>query len=162
MFCNTKLPDYEVTLIRPPIGDPAFQDNEYWILKKTLIGLRWSPHHWYNTIKGILLKMGLNKSLHEPCILSGVITNPSSPAFISDLQSQLHAGIYVNDFVFYSSDPAQEELFKTLSRGFISMLRIAEKVVIPQRHQHIPIENLFTLWSSQQLLWYSGWSKSQS
>ena len=27
-FCNTKLPYYEVTLIRPPIGDPDFQADE--------------------------------------------------------------------------------------------------------------------------------------
>ena len=44
-FCNATLPDDEVTVIRPNIGDPAFQDYKYWILKKTLYGLRQSPHH---------------------------------------------------------------------------------------------------------------------
>ena len=28
-FCNSKLPDNEFTVIRPPIGDPDFQDDEY-------------------------------------------------------------------------------------------------------------------------------------
>ena len=58
--------------------------------------------------------MGLNTSPHDPCLISGVITNPSYPDSISDLQSQLHVGLYVDNFVFYSSDPAQEDLFKTL------------------------------------------------
>ena len=65
-------------------------------------------------IKGILLNMGLNLSPHDPFIISGVITSPSYPDCTSDLQSQLHIGLYVNDFVFYSSDPPQEELFATL------------------------------------------------
>ena len=39
-FCNDTLPDNEVTVIRPPIGDPDFQEDEYWLLKKTLYGLR--------------------------------------------------------------------------------------------------------------------------
>ena len=50
-----------------------------------------------------------------------VLTNPSSPENISDLQSQLHVGIYVDDFVFYSSDPAQEALFKTLLQEHIQV-----------------------------------------
>ena len=39
-FCNTTLPDIEVTVIRPPIGDPYLQEGEYWLLKKTMYGLR--------------------------------------------------------------------------------------------------------------------------
>ena len=106
-FCNTRIPDYKANVIRPPIGDPDFQDDEYWLLKKTLYGLRWSPHHWYNMIKGILLKMGLNTSPHDPCLLSGEHTNPSSTAWTTDLQSQLHVGIYVDEFLFYLYDPTK-------------------------------------------------------
>ena len=58
--------------------------------------------------------MVLNTSPHEPCLPSGVLNNPSSPASTSDLQSQLHVGLYVKYSVFYSSDPSQENLFKTL------------------------------------------------
>ena len=39
-FCNATLPDDEVIVIIPPICDPDFQDDEYWLLKKTLYGLR--------------------------------------------------------------------------------------------------------------------------
>ena len=28
-FCNAALPENEVTVIRPTIGDPAFQEDEY-------------------------------------------------------------------------------------------------------------------------------------
>ena len=52
--------------------------------------------------------MGPNPSPHDPFLLSGVITNPYSPDQTPDLQSQLHVGLYVGDFVFYSSDPSQE------------------------------------------------------
>ena len=38
-FCNATIPYDEVTLIRPPTGDPDFQKYEYWLLKKTLYSL---------------------------------------------------------------------------------------------------------------------------
>ena len=82
-FCNSTIPDNEVTVIRPPIGDPAFQEDEYWLLKKTLYGIRQFPHHWYNMIKGILLNMGLKDSPHDPCLLSGILEKPNSHKSIS-------------------------------------------------------------------------------
>ena len=33
-FCNSTLSEDEVTVIIPPIRDPDFQDDEYWLLKK--------------------------------------------------------------------------------------------------------------------------------
>ena len=35
-FCNATLPDNEVTFKRPPIVDPAFQEDDYCLLKKKL------------------------------------------------------------------------------------------------------------------------------
>ena len=40
VLCKTTLTDDEVAVIRPSIDDPVFQDNEYWLLNKTLYGLR--------------------------------------------------------------------------------------------------------------------------
>ena len=111
---NATLPEDEVTVIIPPIDEPYFQDDEYRPPKKTLYGLCQSPHHCYNTIKGIILKIGLNLSSHDPCLISSVLNNPSSTDSISDLQSQLHIGLYLNNFVFYSSYPDQEAPFKKL------------------------------------------------
>ena len=65
--------------------------------------------------------MGINPSPHDPCLLSGTLTNPSSPTCTPQLQYQLHVELYVGDFVFYSSDPDQEELFKTLLQEHIKV-----------------------------------------
>ena len=86
-FYNAQLPDDEVTVICPPIGDPYLQEDEYWIFKKNLYGLRQSPHNWHNTIKGILLKMGLNTSPHYPCLISVTLVNSSFSTCTPQLQS---------------------------------------------------------------------------
>ena len=44
-FCNATLPDKEIKVMQPPIGDLYFQEDEYWLLKKTLYGIHRSPHH---------------------------------------------------------------------------------------------------------------------
>ena len=44
-FCNGDLPSEEVTVVRPPQGNPTAKKNEFWLPKKTLYGLRRSPHH---------------------------------------------------------------------------------------------------------------------
>ena len=33
-FCNGDLPPDEVTIVRPPKGDPSAQKNEFWLLKR--------------------------------------------------------------------------------------------------------------------------------
>ena len=53
-FCNATLPDDERMAVRPPVGDPGYAKDEYWLLNKTLYGLRRSPKHWYNMFTSIL------------------------------------------------------------------------------------------------------------
>ena len=72
-------------------------------------------------IKGVILKMGLKASPHDPCLLSGILEKPNSQKTISEDQSQLHVGLYVDYFVFYSSYPAQEVLFQTLLQEHIQV-----------------------------------------
>ena len=72
-------------------------------------------------IKGILLKMVLKASPNDPCLLSGILENSNSQKTISKDQSQLHVGIYVYNFIFYSSDPSQEVLFKNLLQEHIQV-----------------------------------------
>ena len=88
-------------------------------MKKTLYGLCKSPHHWYNMIKGVMLKMVIKASPHDTCLLSGILEKSNPHNTISEDQSQLHLGLYIDDFVFYSSDPAQEVLFQTLLQEHI-------------------------------------------
>ena len=38
-FCNAHLPDDEKMAIIPPVGDPAYNKDEYWLLNKTLYRL---------------------------------------------------------------------------------------------------------------------------
>ena len=65
--------------------------------------------------------MGLNPSPQDPCLISGILAKPSSLENISDLQYQLHVRLYVDTFLFYSLDPAQEALFKTLLQEHIQV-----------------------------------------
>ena len=120
-LCNTKLPEYEFTVIRPPIGNPDFQEDGYWLINKTIYGIRPPPHNWYNRIKLILLKMGLINWTHNPWFIYGKLTNPPSTTCTPQLQSQLHFGLYVDEFLFYSSDTDKEELFKTLLQEHIKV-----------------------------------------
>ncbi len=54
VFCQGILPPEEVTIVRPPSGDPDAEPQEYWLLLRTLFGLRCSPQHWYDKINAIL------------------------------------------------------------------------------------------------------------
>jgi len=110
-FCNATFPDDEATIIQPPVGDPAHKQDEYWLLKKTLYGLRCSPKHWYNMITRILQSMGLEASRNDPCLYSGIINadDTSSP---SVARQKIHVGLYVDYFMFFSMSPKEEELFQ--------------------------------------------------
>ena len=61
-FCQGVLPPDEITIVKPPIGDPDAKKDEYWLLKRTLYGLRHSPKHWYDKIRKILASVGLKKN----------------------------------------------------------------------------------------------------
>jgi hypothetical protein len=56
-FCQSFLSKEETIIIRPPKGFPLSKPGDLWLLHKTLYGLRWSPYHWYQAIKTILLSM---------------------------------------------------------------------------------------------------------
>ncbi len=77
---------------------------------KTLYGLRQSPRHWYNKINTILISIGLTPSLEDPCLYSGLIQDPSDHSSEKS-SSPLTLGLYVDDFVYFSEDPAVEALF---------------------------------------------------
>ena len=128
-FCNAILPDDEATVVRPPVGDPAHDKGEYWLLNKTLYGLRRSPHHWYTMVTTILKDMGLKASPHDPCLFSGIISNTSVSSSdatatsipLPDERTTIHIGLYVDDFVFFSASQQEEDLFKAI---FASKLKV--------------------------------------
>ena len=78
-FCNATLPNNEITIGKPPYGEPNAKPGELWLLKKTLYGLRRIPQHWYDMVTGILKDMGLTASCHDPCLFSGTTNDDSAP-----------------------------------------------------------------------------------
>jgi hypothetical protein len=109
-FCHGILPPKETTILRPPSGDPESDPQEYWLLLKTLYGLRRNPRHWYDKINAILISIGLTPSLEHPCLYLGFVRDPSDPSKHAS-EHLLTLGLYVDDFVYFLEDPAVESLF---------------------------------------------------
>jgi hypothetical protein len=109
-FCQGILPPEEVTIVRPPLGDPDADPHKYWLLLQTLYGLRCSPRHWYGKINAILQSISLTPFLEGPCLYSGFIVDPSN---LSGTQSDypLSLGLCVDNFVNFSEDLAVKALF---------------------------------------------------
>ncbi len=78
-FCQGILPTEEITIVRPPAGDPDADPNEYWLLQRTRYGLCRSPCHWYDKINKILKSICLHSSLEDPCLYTGCIVDPKDP-----------------------------------------------------------------------------------
>ncbi len=104
------LPNDKTTIVKPPIGDPDARKDEYWLLKRTLYGLRRSPCHWYTKINTALNAIGLHANLSDPCLYTGHIINPSN-LDAPPTSSPLTFGLYVDDFIYFSDDPNIECLF---------------------------------------------------
>jgi hypothetical protein len=58
-FCQGICPINEITIAKPPIGNPDAKNYEYWRLKSPLYGLRQSACHWYTKINSVLNQLGL-------------------------------------------------------------------------------------------------------
>ncbi len=112
-FCQGILPPNEITIVKPPFGDPDAKKDEYWLLKWTLYGLCRSPRHWYVKIKSILEKLGLHQNAYNPCLFSGHVVDPSDPANTPS-SATLTLGLYVDDSVYFSADSAIEAKFQCL------------------------------------------------
>ncbi len=83
------------------------------MLQKTLYGLWRSPRHWYKKIDSILRSIGLVPNAHDPCFYTGLVQNPLDPS-ASQSSVPLSIGLYIDNFVYFSEDPAVEALFKCL------------------------------------------------
>jgi hypothetical protein len=119
-FCQGVLPADEITIVKPPIGGPDAEKDEYWLLKCTLYGLRRSPRHWHNKIKGILNSLGLKDNASDPCLFTGNLINPSNP-MAKPLTAPLTLGIYVDDFVYFLEDPQVERQFEQLLADLVTV-----------------------------------------
>ena len=59
-FCQKKMPKDETYVLKPPHGCPRSKPNTYWLLLRTLYGLKRSPKHWYDYAVKILKQCGLS------------------------------------------------------------------------------------------------------
>ncbi len=119
-FCQGVLPPDEITIVKPPIGNPDAENDEYWLLKRTLYGLCCSPRHWYNKIKGILNSLGLKDNASNPCLFTGNLIDPSKPV-AKPLTAPLTLDIYVEDFVYFLEDPQVKRQFEQLLADLVTV-----------------------------------------
>mmetsp|Transcript_10476 Transcript_10476/g.14799 ORF Transcript_10476/g.14799 Transcript_10476/m.14799 type:complete len:182 (+) Transcript_10476:2-547(+) len=94
-FIQSVLPHAKKYILRPPPGCPFTPPNSYWLLKRTLYGLKRSPRHFYQLAKTKLEEVGLTQHPTSPCLFSGEIIKGKPP---------LYLGLYVDDFVYFSED----------------------------------------------------------
>ena len=106
--CYTSILSKRITtrwkyVLTPPHGCPKSKPNTYWLLLWTLYGLKRSPRHWYDHAVKLLAQCGLKSCPQSPCIFHG---HPIPG------KSKLYLGLYVDDFVYFSTDPLVETHFK--------------------------------------------------
>jgi hypothetical protein len=119
-FCQGIIPLDEITIVKPPIGDPDAKKVKYWLLKQTLYNLCHSPRHWYVTIKSILEKLGLRQNAYDPCLFSSNIIDLSNPAD-TPLSEPLTLGLYINNFVNFSANSTVEAKFQCLLKQQVTV-----------------------------------------
>jgi hypothetical protein len=119
-FCQGILSEDKITIVKPPIGNPDATKNKYWFLKRTLHGLRRSPHHWYTKINSVLNQLGLKSNSLDLCLFMGHIVDSSHPEFPPST-SPITLGLYVDNFRYFSKDPAIEQLFDRLLSQLVTV-----------------------------------------
>jgi len=102
-FVQALLPDTERYVLRPPPGCPLTPPNTYWLLRRTLYGLKRSPKHWYDKATQMLATVGLKQCPNAPCMFTGQIIQGKPPLIL---------GLYVDDFVYFSTDDDVEKEFE--------------------------------------------------
>ena len=111
-FCQSTLPASENYICKPPPGCPITPPNSYWRLKKTLYGLKRSPHHFYTLVTRLLKELGLNQHPTSPCIFSGKLFPDQPPIYV---------GIYVDDVIYFSESRQVEQHFEEAFKSKIDI-----------------------------------------
>jgi len=102
-FCQAILPPGENYVLRPPHGCPLTPKGSYWMLQRTLYGLKRSPRHWYEKAVQLLTQIGLKQCPNAPCLFKGTLIKGKAPIYL---------GLYVDDFVYFSTDKEVESKFE--------------------------------------------------
>ena len=118
-FCQSTLPSHEQHICEPPLGCQVTPPNTYLWLIKTLYWLKRSPKHWYEKSKKVLATIGIHPSPNALCLYSGIIIPGSAPLYLE---------MYVDEFIYFSTDPAVEKKFEVT----LSLLLNVESTGPPQ------------------------------
>ena len=111
-FCQPELPPDEVVVVKPPKACPRSAVDEYWLLQKTLYGLRRSPKHWYDKLAQTFHSLNLR---HCPNALGTFVGYPIPDG------PPLYVAAHVDDLIYYSECNLVEEYFEA---SLASLLRI--------------------------------------
>lgn len=93
----------EIVIVKPPPYCPYSDPTSYWLLKKSLYGLRRAPRYWYDRISSVLRTLNLVECPNEPCYFVG---------HLIDGLPELHLVIYVDDFIYFSISDEVEKHFE--------------------------------------------------
>ena len=111
-FLHLWLPASKITICQPPPGCPFSRPDDYWLLQKTIYGLRQSPHHWFKYITDVLKRLGLQPIANDPwCIYTGILVTGEPPIYI---------GVYVDDFTYFSCSDVTKRNLRT---GYLLKLK---------------------------------------
>ena len=111
-FCQSYLPQGENYICTPPAGCTITPPGMYSKLRKTLYGLKRSPRHFYDLAVKNLQLIGMQQHPSSNCIFYGHLI-PNQPP--------LYLGLYVDDFVYFSSSDEVEKKFEQLFSAKIEM-----------------------------------------
>ena len=101
-FCQAVLPHTEQYALCPPPGCPNTPPKTYWLLKRTLYGLKRSPRHWFIKATELLAQCGLHPTPNNPCLFVGK----------PDGENVLYLGLYVDDLCYFSPSDKCEKIFE--------------------------------------------------
>ena len=101
-FVQATLPDNEKYVLRPPPGCPNTPANMYWLLKRTMYGLKRSPKHWFAKVTEMMAKCGLKPTKNNPCLFTGK----------PDGKNIMYLGLYVDDLCYFSTSDECEKIFE--------------------------------------------------
>ena len=104
-FVQAVLPEDESYVLKPPVGCPLTPAKTYWKLQRSIYGLKRAPRHWYNKVSDILQNLNLHPCPNAPCIFKGEVIKGKAP---------LYLGLYVDDFIYFSTDPTVEKQFQSI------------------------------------------------
>merc|ERR1740124_1463631 len=70
-FCQAFLPPDKQYVLSPPIRYPNTSKSLYWLLKRTLYGLKRLPRHWFQKTTKLLATGGLHFTPNNTCLFKG-------------------------------------------------------------------------------------------